>query len=159
MKMIREKSVSKTHFFAICYIFVMNILCLKYNVGMLDNLEENHYVICRQITQRIHEVKTENIPINATSSNHTAASNATETSAKSAPPKFDCSNSKEFLLVLLSLNLLTLASNIFFLIAGLLTCGKRLKEYRSGDHKFHYSRHISVVPPILHHPMNYSVIP
>lgn len=160
MKMIREKSVSKPFFFACCYIFVVNILCLKFNISMLDNLQENHYVICRQITQRIHEMKTEIVPTNATVSNHTATSNATTPSTKSAPHKFDCSKSRELLIALLGLNLLTLASNIAFFIAGLMTCGKRLKEYRNGDPKLHYSRHISVVPPpLLHHPMNYSVIP
>lgn len=163
MKMMREKSVSKTFFFSCCYIFVINILCLKFNVGMLDNFEENHYVICRQISESVHEVKTENIPVNATSSNLTAASNASTTSNKpqqiASSHRFDCSKSRELMILLLSMNLLTLASNIIFFIAGLLTCGKRLKEYRHGDNKFQYSRHIAVVPPILHHPMNYSVIP
>lgn len=159
VKMIREKSVSKLLFFSCCYIFVINILCLKFNIGMLDNLEENHYVICRQISQSIHEEKIENIPINATLSNHTAVSNASTTNTKSASHKFDCSKSRELMIALLTLNLLTLVSNIAFFIGGMLSCGKRLKEYRNGDHKFHYSRHIAVVPPILHHPMNYSVIP
>ena len=161
---VREKSVSKPFFFACCYIFVINILCLRFNIGMLDNLQENHYVICVQITEKIPvlESTTQHTPTNATLANNTALSNVTTTTATityKSHHKFDCTTSKQLMVALLALNLLTLASNIVFFIGGLLTCGKRLKEYRNGDHKFPHSRHISVVPPVLHQPMNYSVIP